>query len=238
MLDNSKSSEKLIFRKVSDRHISIKKLCEVGVYLPHTSNILDFINEGKEAILVEPEPKSIQAIEVYFKGNTNITLIPVAIYSYNGRLTLSQTGASTFVTELSKSPALINDNYKIEDKKNIDVACKLFSEIDPEDIDLISIDTEGSEWYVLLTMISRPKVISIETHGKYYLNPFLVEIKQWMRLNNYAIWFKDGSDSVYARKDAIKVRKIEKLQLQLTNFSLWLSSLKKYLKPSRWMRVS
>ena len=183
---NSKS-DKLIHRKVSSRSIPIQKVCEVGVYLPETSNIIDFIKQGKETILIEPEPNSIQAIESYFQNYNNVTLVPVAIYKYNGILTLSKAEASTFVSDLPASPALINDHYQIDDKKNIDVECKLFSTIDKGDIDLLSIDTEGSEWYVLSTMISRPKIISIETHGKFYINPFLKEIKNWLIENDYEV---------------------------------------------------
>ena len=59
-------SDKLIYRMVSSRSIPIQKVCEVGVYLPETSNIIDFIKQGKETILIEPEPNSIQAIKSYF----------------------------------------------------------------------------------------------------------------------------------------------------------------------------
>lgn len=214
-------SNKLIFRKVSARFIPIQKVCEVGVYLPETSNIIDFIKQGKETVLIEPEPNSIQAIKSYFLDYKNVTLLPVAIYKYNGILTLSKAEASTFVSDLPMSPALINDNYKIDDTKNIDVECKLFSDIDKGDIDLLSIDTEGSEWYVLSTMISRPKIISIETHGKFYINPFLKEIKYWLKESDYEIWFKDKSDSVFFRKGLINLSLKEKANLQLTNFYLW-----------------
>ena len=64
---------------------------------------------------------------------------------------------------------------------------------------MISIDTEGSEWFVLKYMISRPKVISIETHGAAYLNPYLREISQWMEQNDYQPWYRDKSDTVYVR---------------------------------------
>ena len=110
---------------------------------------------------------------------------------------------------------------KIDNNKKIEVECKLFSDIDKGDIDLLSIDTEGSEWYVLLTIISRPKVISIETHGKYYINPFIKEIKNWMIENDYEIWFKDKSDTVYFKKGLFNISLKENISLQLTNFYLW-----------------
>lgn len=221
---------KLIFKRVSSKSIPIQKVCEVGVYLPETSNIIDFINQGKDSILVEPEPKSIEAINSYFKTYNNITLFPIAIYKENGQITLSKAEASTFLTNLPSSPALINDNYTINDLNNIEVECKVFSDIDKGDIDLLSIDTEGSEWYVLLTMISRPKIISIETHGKFYLNPFLKEINEWIKENNYEIWYKDLSDTVYFQKGVITLTLWEKVRLLFVNFYLWFRRNKKYLK--------
>ena len=140
---------KKIFRKVKEKNIQTEIVCEVGVYLPETSNIIDFIFEGKKTILVEPNPPAIEAINTFFKDYTNIKLYPFAIYKHNGKLTLSNAEASTFVSELPASPALINDRYKQESAKNVEVECRLFSEIDEGNIDLLSIDTEGCEWYVL-----------------------------------------------------------------------------------------
>jgi hypothetical protein len=61
------------------------------------------------------------------------------------------------------------------------VRCTTFDRLDDGSIDLISIDTEGSEWFVLKYITSRPDVISIETHGAAYTNPYLDEIQRWMR---------------------------------------------------------
>jgi FkbM family methyltransferase len=223
-------SNKLLYRKVSSKTIPIQKVCEVGVYLPETSNIIDFIKEGKETILVEPEPNSIQAIKSYFQDYSNVTLIPVAIYKHNGTLTLAKAEASTFVSDLPMSPALINDQYQINATKNIDVECKVFSDIDEGDIDLLSIDTEGSEWYVLLTMVSRPKIISIETHGKFYVNPFLKDIKNWMKENDYQVWFKDNSDTVFCKKGLFNLSLKEKMTLSLAMINVWFRRNKKYIK--------
>ena len=223
-------SNKLLYRKVSSKTIPIQKVCEVGVYLPETSNIIDFIKEGKETILVEPEPNSIQAIKSYFQDYSNVTLIPVAIYKHNGTLTLAKAEASTFVSDLPMSPALINDQYQIDVNKNIDVECKVFSDIDEGDIDLLSIDTEGSEWYVLLTMVSRPKIISIETHGKFYVNPFLKDIKNWMKENDYQVWFKDNSDTVFCKKGLFNLSLKEKMTLSLAMINVWFRRNKKYIK--------
>ena len=53
--------------------------------------------------------------------------------------------------------------------------------------DVIFIDIEGSEWFVRKNMISRPNVVSIETHGALYVNPFKNEINNWMKAEGYMI---------------------------------------------------
>ncbi len=78
------------------------------------------------------------------------------------------------------SPAQVNDDYQIRKEDRFQVGCVRFDEIDDGSIDLLSVDTEGSEWYVLKYLKSRPLVISVETHGKSYLNPFFGEISAWM----------------------------------------------------------
>jgi len=219
---------KALYIKVKEKNLSINKVCEVGVYLPETSNIIDFILNGVETILVEPYPPAIDAIKEYFKDNNeNITLHKVAIYDREGELELSNAEASTFVSELPSSPALVNDKYIPGNSKKIKVKCIKFSSIDDGDIDLLSVDTEGSEWYVLQTMKSKPLVLSIETHGKFYVNPFMNEIKEWTETNDYKIWYKDMSDTVYIRKDIAKLSLTERLYLTYINFRIKLRRAKK-----------
>ncbi|HET9135715.1 MAG TPA: hypothetical protein VFO76_03690, partial [Candidatus Kapabacteria bacterium] len=69
--------------------------------------------------------------------------------------------------------------------------------------------TEGCEWYVIETMNSRPDIISLETHGKQYKNPFTKEISDWMNHNKYKIWYRDKSDTVYI-KTSIRVGLLSK----------------------------
>ncbi|MBO0929960.1 FkbM family methyltransferase [Fibrella aquatilis] len=111
--------------------------------------------------------------------------------------------------------------------------CKRFSEIDTGEFDLLSIDIEGSEWYVLKYMVSRPNVISVETHGKFYVNPFINEIKAWMLKNNYIIWYKDRSDSVYVKKEFIDITSYEKIALILKNTWLELRRQKRHFRLSK-----
>lgn len=210
---------KKIYRHLKTKNITFHHVCEVGVYLPETSNIIDFIKDGIRATLVEADPITIEKIKVYF-SEYDITLFPVAVWDYTGTIKLSKAEASTFVTELKSSPAIINDQYKVMEENTFEVPCKVFSDIDDGHIDLLSIDIEGGEWYVIKHLISRPAIISVETHGKYYTNPFLTEIIAWMNKENYAVWYKDRSDTVFVRADVFLPNMNDKITTRLSEWRL------------------
>ena len=200
--------------------------------MPTVSNIGDFIKDGIPATLVEADPDIAVEIVDYFNGY-DITVHPFAMWDYSGTLQLSKAAASTFVSALSSSPALENDGFQVKEETTFDVPCKRFSDIDTGNFDLLSIDIEGSEWYVLKYMISRPNVISVETHGKFYVNPFIKEIVQWMQANDYVIWYKDRSDSVYIKRGFFKITAYDTIALVLKNAWLDLRRQKRHFKRSK-----
>lgn len=222
--------KKNLFQQCKRKNLSFSLVCEVGVYFPETSNILEFIKQGVQSMLVEPDKESLSRIASYFGNNKNIDVYPFAIYDYNGKLELVQRNASTFAKDLPESPALINDNYTLDNKDTFEVECKVFDTIDPGNIELLSVDTEGCEWYILKNLISRPKIISLETHGKFYTNPFLNDIKAWLKVNGYSIWYKTRSDSVYYKSDTFKTGLSEKVELFLTDLFILFRKLKKYIR--------
>ena len=206
--------DKELYKKFLAKRITVRHVCEVGVFMPEMSNILDFIvTEKIRTTLVEPDPKSIAAIRKYFAGYPNVTLLPYAVYDHHGQLELVQRNASTFVSTLPYSPAQVNDQYHIRKEDTFTVECRTFNELDDGSIDLLSVDTEGSEWYVIQNLVSRPVVISVETHGKLYRNPFYKEIDAWMATNGYERWLMNGADTVYCRKGAFPVTQGEKFRL-------------------------
>lgn len=228
----SNKSPKRIYTKAKERGLSFKHVCEVGVYLPETSNILDFIRDGLRATLVEADPVTVEKIKEYFKGYP-ITLFPVAVWDTTGVLQLSKAAASTFATELKQSPAIVNDHYTVSKENTFEVPCRVFSEIDDGTIDLLSIDIEGGEWYVIKHLVSKPKVISIETHGKYYTNPFIREISAWMDDMKYRIWYKDASDTVYVRDENFSISMADRLETNLTELKISWKKFKKVFKPGK-----
>ncbi len=219
-------SDKLYMRCVRKK-IKFSVVCEVGVYMPETSNVLKFIKDGVKAILVEPDKKSLSRIREVFKDD-NVVVVPYAIYDYNGELELVQRDASTFAKDLPSSPALDNDNYSIKNQDTFKVECKVFNDVDTGNIELLSIDTEGCEWYVIKNLVSRPKVICLETHGRFYTNPFIKEIRQWMKINKYSAWYKTKSDTIYYKNGVTNLSLNEGISLFFMNFYLGLRRLKKH----------
>jgi FkbM family methyltransferase len=206
---------KLIYRRLKKRNLQFSHVCEVGVYLPETSNIVNFIKDGIRTTLVEADSETVEKIKKYFSG-FNIEVVPVAVWDTNGVIKLSKAAASTFVTALKASPAIINDKYQVKEENTFEVPCRIFSEIDDGSIDLLSVDIEGGEWYVIKHLKSRPNVISIETHGKYYTNPFIKEIEESLEKKGYITWYKDRSDTVYIKEAFLVPTMGEKISTSLT----------------------
>ena len=84
-------TEKELYKKVGSKKIVLHHVCEVGVFLPEMSNILDFIVKDRlRTTLVEPDNRSIAAIREYFRDYNNVTLLPYAVYDHHGVLELVQ----------------------------------------------------------------------------------------------------------------------------------------------------
>ena len=219
--------EDILFYKLKQKNLSFKHVAEVGVYLPETSNIGAFAKEGIKSSFVEPDPSSLEAIKKYFKNMENVKIYPVAIFDKSGSVELVQRKASTYLKVLDASPAIINDECIADENDTFIVDAVTFDEIDDGSIDLLSIDIEGGEWFVIKHMVSRPLVLSIETHGAMYTNPYINEIKKWISDNGYIVWYMDGSDTVYIKTGLFNVSFLNKLKLFITKIGL---NYKKYRK--------
>lgn len=188
-----------LYSHVRSAGITVAHACEVGVYLPDTSNVLGWINDGVRTTLVECDPVTVVALRTRFGELAHVRIEDVAVADESGTLAFYRTGASTFGSNVPQSPALVNDNYQPKQTDTFDVRAVTFDEIDDGTVDVLSIDVEGGEWYVLRHLRSRPTVISVETHGKRYVNPFMREIGAWMQAEGYGAWYADDTDTVYRR---------------------------------------
>ena len=186
-----------LYTNVRAAGLTVSHACEVGVFLPDTSNVLGWIQDGTRTTLVECDPAVVTALHARFDAMPNVHILPVAVADEASTLTFYRTGASTFGSNVPSSPALVNDGYKPSERDVFTVPAVTFDTIDDSSIDVLSVDVEGGEWYVLRHLHSRPQVICVETHGKRYVNPFLREITEWTQANGYGSWYFDDCDTVY-----------------------------------------
>jgi len=218
----------LLYLNLTSKGYHPSHVAEVGVWHPNTSNIYQYIIDGVKATLVEPDPHSIDLIKKKFNAG-NIKLHEVAICDFNGEVELCMRESSTFVSNLKSSPALVNDGCNASESEKFIAKCVVFNEVDDGTIDLLSVDTEGSEWFVIKNMVSRPGVISIETHGGMYKNPYLCELQEWMDTNGYKLWYKDKSDSVYVIESKIHITIADRMKLFLSGIKIELKSIRKII---------
>lgn len=218
----------LLYRKVSKKGFRPSHVAEVGVWHPETSNIYNFIQSGVKATLVEPDPTSIDLIKEKFTQG-NVTLHEVALCDFDGEVEFCKREASTFVSSLSATPAIINDGCNISETEKFIAKAIKFDAIDDGSIDLLSVDTEGSEWFAIKNMLSRPTILSIETHGGIYKNPYINELNDWLREHDYNLWYMSKSDSVYVLNERIAITGMDKLELFLFKIRLKIRFNKKLL---------
>lgn len=124
-------------------------------------------------------------------------------------------GPSTFSADQVNAPAINHDKFDVKSARVETVPCRDFYELDPGDYDLVSIDTEGSEFRVLSRMKSLPKILSIETQSRDYINPSLGAITDWLVANNYKVWLWNDTDTVFCRPPLLRITTIQRLK------SLW-----------------
>jgi FkbM family methyltransferase len=203
---------KAIFLRLTARGFFPAHVAEVGVFHPESSNVYDYVLRGVRCTLVEPDPESIARIRLAFGAMKHVTLHPVAIHERAGTVSLTQRASSSFLSDLATSPAIANDGVDPRLEQQFTVSAVTFDHVDDGTIDLLSVDIEGAEWYVLSHMVSRPAVVSVETHGGAYINPRLAEIRGWMAANGYVRFYVDRSDTVYVQPGRVRVTTLDRLR--------------------------
>ena len=226
------NKKKSLFHKLSKIGFYPSHVAEIGVYHPNTSKVSEYIDRDIRCTLVEPDPQSIQLIKDQFKNKKNITLHEIAVYDYCGDIELVQKNASTFVSSVLNSPSIVNDKSIVNKEDKFIVQSKTFDQIDDGTIDLLCVDIEGCEWYVLKNMESRPDFMALETHGGIYINPYINNILEWISKNNYEIYYKTNTDTIFVKKGKYKISFKDKFFLKIDNLFISVRRIRKKIKYS------
>lgn len=190
-----------------------KKIIEAGIGTTDGVQSLEFLLNGAEGILFEPHPSFYNELKTDLTPYPNIQVLNKGIYKESGVVKFYEKWACTFIDEMyDYSGAKIQDDYTKDEKDSFFCAVDTIDNYDNGDIDLLCMDCESCEWFVLEKLKSRPTVIQIETHSFYSdYKPFNIEgIEDWFKNNNYRVMATNESDSIYVRNDYLsKLGKME-----------------------------
>ena len=178
-----------------------KTIFEIGVGSPYLCRTANMMGGDVNLKLFEPHPDTFNQLKQNYGHFKNLELYNLAIFDFDGFLKFSKDGDSSFVSQVL-SPTKYTSNLTNKVCEEIYVECKSIKNFDNGNIDIALIDTEGSEWFILKEMISRPKLIVIETHNDDcgYENENIDLIFDWMSDNNYKLINRDSSDSYFEQK--------------------------------------
>lgn len=210
------------------RTLNVHHACEVGVYLPKDSKIMGLALGGIRCTFVEPEGDAFSRLEESVGHLENVRLVNAAIAHGEGTVTLVMAGASSFLLGL-ESPAIVNDRLAEESARTEHVPAITFDAIDDGSIDYLRVDTEGSEWYVIENLVSRPDVIVLELFGKRYVNPYSKQLRAWLKEHDYFPVLMDRSDVVFFKKGSVNPSLSDRIRYRVQLSRVYLRLVRKRL---------
>jgi len=158
---------------------ALRTVCECAV--GPGAQVSAFKKFAKKSLLIEPDPDMARDASTNYPW---AEVVQVAIASDYGKANLRKMRGQSYIKGIKWAPAFSTpaSQHRLKTAGKVPVETVPFSAVDDGEIDLINIDCEGSEWFVLETMLSRPLLLQIEfyeNHGYYR------EITDWLAENNY-----------------------------------------------------
>lgn len=168
-------------------YINPKVVFEVGVGNFLSSRTRHYWNRDCEFHLFEPNPEFYKELKNKI-NRPNVHLHNVAIYKENTEINLRLSSLSSYIEDQTLQREFPPKDY-------VKVSAKTISEYDNGDIDVLLVDIEGCEWFLLKKIVSKPKLIVLEMNKP--INPYLKEIEEWLYKNKYKKIAKIPPDSFY-----------------------------------------
>ena len=184
--------------------------------------------KGLRCTFVEPEAEAFSQLGEAAGHLENVCLVNAAIAQAEGNVTLVKAGASSFLQGV-ESPAIVNDGLTEESAQTEEVRALTFDTIDDGSIDYLRVDTEGSEWYVIENLVSRPDVIVLELFGKRYLNPRSRQLRRWLKAHDYFPALMDRSDVVFFKKGSVNPSLCDRIRYRVRLSRVYLRLVRKRL---------
>lgn len=145
------------------------------------SLLAPFQGKAQRTILIEPDPDMAAAARRNYPW---AEVRQVAIAREYGTANLRKLHGSSYIKGIPWAPAFDAFPAKARKAGKVPVATVPFSVVDDGEIDLLNLDCEGSEWFVLEKMTSRPRILQIELYAKHGHHS---EISGWLEANGYQV---------------------------------------------------
>ena len=197
-------------------HFTPKKILEAGIGTTDGVQSLEFLLNGAEGILFEPNKGFYDELVSDLGHLPNIKIHNKALYKEKGIKKFYDKWACTFIDEMYESSgAKIQDNYVKDEKDAFECETDTVDNYDDGNIDILCLDCESCEWFVLEKLKSRPTIIQIETHSIFSeYKPYNIDkISQWLMDNDYFRLAINESDTICVTKSWLQ--KLGKLEFKL-----------------------
>ena len=164
------------------------------------SNSFPFVARGWKAILIEPHPVVFAQLQKRFADSPHVTCLNLACAECSGKrpLFLGTDGESPSLSTLCTDPALLSQQGRTDQSIFVPVetlADLLKAQQIPHDFGLLSIDTEGMDYEVLLGLdcsIWRPRVIITEDY-----EPKEASKADYLKAHGYHLSVRIKNDTIW-----------------------------------------
>lgn len=184
-----------VFEDLFDIENSI--IFEIGVGALPLCRTLNFINTTNQCYLFEPNPSSFTGLKRHLGQYDNFHLFNIALGNINRKELSAENNTCEFILDSNnsyiegiQSPCLTYWKEDINKFRKIKVPFYDITDYDEGNIDFLYLDTEGSEYFILEKLVSRPKgiVVELRSLGCNYTHKYFHEINKWMDDNNYDLY--------------------------------------------------
>ena len=209
MENNSKHYQKLI----NLEHINNNSIIlDIGANIGDVTDVI-MKNYNPNIYCYEPNISCYNYMLKRFKKNSKIKIFNVAVSNFTGKTFLYFHKKSNNISEFNERSSLKKEKDGLDINKKIEVNCINIKEIleKHNQIDLIKIDIEGSEYEVMPEIIKNKdkiKMVLCETHGnpdgkkipnvdgsklvvknKIWIKDYIKLISELKEMNLYGNWF-------------------------------------------------
>jgi FkbM family methyltransferase len=189
---------------------SMGLLCEVGTHFWADCRLVKEAIEGKDVMLVEALPQCVADLKRFCVERPNVKIHEVAVADFNGKEKfytddlLASFSESVMIDNIDSVLKCPVRNGFTEFHNVIEVDAVKFSEIDPGNIDVLLADCEGSEVHLLNHLVSRPKLIYVESEPTDFTKPKKNILHEWFKQNDYIFVQHDDNDDLFIRPDFLE----------------------------------